>query len=91
MSDTMYDAVLTNPIYVIYRNLLKQIFLCYSDDSAGNENMVLHIAEETDDDLLTNTPTTHTTEDLFTIIHRSEYAQSSRVADVFSQTAATKV
>ncbi|XP_026208850.1 NHS-like protein 2 isoform X2 [Anabas testudineus] len=42
-----------------------------TDDSA-NENTVLHIAEETDDDLLANTPTTHTTEDLFTIIHRSK-------------------
>ncbi|XP_067379394.1 NHS-like protein 2 isoform X2 [Channa argus] len=43
-----------------------------ADDSAANENAVLHIAEETDDDLLANTPTTHTTEDLFTIIHRSK-------------------
>ncbi|XP_029944383.1 NHS-like protein 2 isoform X2 [Salarias fasciatus] len=46
-----------------------------ADDSANdcaNEKTVLHIAEETDDDLLANTPTTHTTEDLFTIIHRSK-------------------
>ncbi|XP_071315041.1 NHS-like protein 2 isoform X2 [Trachinotus anak] len=41
-----------------------------ADDS--NEKTVLHIAEETDDDLLASTPTTHTTEDLFTIIHRSK-------------------
>ncbi|XP_029382778.1 NHS-like protein 2 [Echeneis naucrates] len=37
-----------------------------------NEKTVLHIAEETDDDLMASTPTTHTTEDLFTIIHRSK-------------------
>ncbi|KAM3591240.1 uncharacterized protein V6R79_025279 [Siganus canaliculatus] len=43
-----------------------------ADDSAPNEKTVLHIAEETDDDLLANTPATHTTEDLFTIIHRSK-------------------
>ncbi|XP_072233053.1 NHS-like protein 2 isoform X1 [Leuresthes tenuis] len=43
-----------------------------SDDSAANEKTVLHIAEERDDDLLASTPTTHTTEDLFTIIHRSK-------------------
>lgn len=41
-----------------------------SDDSAASEKTVLHIAEETDDDLLASTPATHTTEDLFTIIHR---------------------
>ncbi|XP_018559316.1 NHS-like protein 2 isoform X2 [Lates calcarifer] len=41
-----------------------------ADDS--NEKTVLHITEETDDDLLASTPTTHTTEDLFTIIHRSK-------------------
>lgn len=46
------------------------IFLFCSDDSATNEKTVLHIAEETDDDLLASTPATHTTEDLFTIIHR---------------------
>ncbi|XP_076027740.1 NHS-like protein 2 [Genypterus blacodes] len=39
--------------------------------SASNDRTVLHIAEETDD-LLANTSTTHTTEDLFTIIHRSK-------------------
>ncbi|XP_055358972.1 NHS-like protein 2 [Betta splendens] len=43
-----------------------------ADDLAANENTVLHIAEDTDDDFLANTPTTHTTEDLFTIIHRSK-------------------
>lgn len=43
-----------------------------STNDCSNEKMVLHIAEETDDDLLANTPTTHTTEDLFTIIHRSK-------------------
>ncbi|CAJ1085835.1 NHS-like protein 2 isoform X1 [Xyrichtys novacula] len=42
------------------------------DDSAANEKTVLHISEETDDDLLASTPATHTTEDLFTIIHRSK-------------------
>ncbi|XP_030286611.1 NHS-like protein 2 isoform X1 [Sparus aurata] len=43
-----------------------------ADDSAASEKTVLHIAEETDDDLLASTPATHTTEDLFTIIHRSK-------------------
>ncbi|XP_029311272.1 NHS-like protein 2 [Cottoperca gobio] len=43
-----------------------------ADDSAANEKMVLHIAEETDDDTLPSTPAAHTTEDLFTIIHRSK-------------------
>ncbi|XP_047192169.1 NHS-like protein 2 isoform X3 [Scophthalmus maximus] len=38
----------------------------------SNEGTVLHIAEETDDDVTASTPTTHTTEDLFTIIHRSK-------------------
>lgn len=48
------------------------ISLSCSDESAANEKTVLHIAEETDDDLLASTPApaTHTTEDLFTIIHR---------------------
>lgn len=40
---------------------------------AATEKTVLHIAEETDDDLLASTPATHTTEDLFTIIHRLAY------------------
>uniref|UniRef100_A0A3Q2QXJ3 NHS-like 2 n=1 Tax=Fundulus heteroclitus TaxID=8078 RepID=A0A3Q2QXJ3_FUNHE len=43
-----------------------------ADDSAADEKAALHIAEETEDDLLANTGTTHTTEDLFTIIHRSK-------------------
>ncbi|KAM9836898.1 NHS-like protein 2 [Aulostomus maculatus] len=43
-----------------------------AEDLAACEKTVLHISEETDDDLLTSTPTTHTTEDLFTIIHRSK-------------------
>lgn len=69
-----------------------------SDDSVANENMVLHMAEERDDDLV-NTSATHTTEDLFTIIHRYEYAHTFAAhvssimviidndvtADVFSQ------
>lgn len=41
-----------------------------SDDLAVGDKTILHITEETDDDLLMNTPQTHTTEDLFTIIHR---------------------
>lgn len=44
------------------------------DDSAANEKTVLHIAEETDDDVLTSTASAHTTEDLFTIIHRFDQA-----------------
>ncbi|XP_034054957.1 NHS-like protein 2, partial [Gymnodraco acuticeps] len=43
-----------------------------ADDSAADEKTVLHIAEETDDDMLPSTPAAHTTEDLFTIIHRSK-------------------
>lgn len=46
------------------------------DDSEANEKTVLHIAEETDDDLLASTPSAHTTEDLFTIIHRFEHART---------------
>ncbi len=49
------------------------VSLSCSDDLAANEKTVLHIAEETDDDLLASTPATHTTEDLFTIIHRFEH------------------
>ncbi|KAM8899028.1 NHS-like protein 2 isoform 2-T2 [Spinachia spinachia] len=41
-----------------------------TDDSALNEKTVLHIAEETDDAAPAGSPSTHTTEDLFTIIHR---------------------
>lgn len=51
-----------------------------SDDLAVGEKTVLHISEETDDDLLTSTPQTHTTEDLFTIIHR--FAQDAHVSVV---------
>ncbi|XP_055066796.2 NHS-like protein 2 isoform X2 [Misgurnus anguillicaudatus] len=40
-------------------------------DSAVDKSE-LHISEETDDDVFVHTPTTHTTEDLFTIIHRSK-------------------
>ncbi|XP_068164068.1 NHS-like protein 2 isoform X2 [Antennarius striatus] len=43
-----------------------------SDDLTANEKTELHITEETEDDLLASTPATHTTEDLFTIIHRSK-------------------
>ncbi|XP_037832470.1 NHS-like protein 2 isoform X4 [Kryptolebias marmoratus] len=46
--------------------------LTSTDDSGGDEKSVLHIADETEDDLLAGTITTHTTEDLFTIIHRSK-------------------
>lgn len=40
--------------------------------SPANETTELHITEETDDGVAGHTPTTHTTEDLFTIIHRSK-------------------
>lgn len=40
--------------------------------SPANERTELHITEETDDGVVPLTPTTHTTEDLFTIIHRSK-------------------
>lgn len=40
-------------------------------NSSAVEKTELHISEETDDDVFVHTPTTtHTTEDLFTIIHR---------------------
>ncbi|XP_037335715.2 NHS-like protein 2 isoform X2 [Pungitius pungitius] len=42
------------------------------EDPAVNEKTVLHIAEETDDPVTAGSPSTHTTEDLFTIIHRSK-------------------
>lgn len=41
-----------------------------SADSAASDKTVLHIVEETDEDYLAGTAATHTTEDLFTIIHR---------------------
>lgn len=43
-----------------------------ADDSTLGEKMMLHIAEETDDDIVMSAASTHTTEDLFTIIHRSK-------------------
>ncbi|TRY54596.1 hypothetical protein DNTS_001593 [Danionella cerebrum] len=42
------------------------------DNIPAVEKTELHITEETEDDVFANTPTTHTTEDLFTIIHRSK-------------------
>uniref|UniRef100_A0A8B9J9M4 NHS like 2 n=1 Tax=Astyanax mexicanus TaxID=7994 RepID=A0A8B9J9M4_ASTMX len=42
------------------------------DNNSTNDKTELHISEETDDDVFVQTPTTHTTEDLFTIIHRSK-------------------
>ncbi|KAM9500980.1 NHS-like protein 2 isoform 6-T6 [Clarias gariepinus] len=42
------------------------------ENSSIKDKTELHISEETDDDVLVHTPTTHTTEDLFTIIHRSK-------------------
>lgn len=70
------------------------ISLSCSDDS--NEKTVLHITEETDDDLLASTPTTHTTEDLFTIIHRFDdyimiFTDSNITADAFPQKVVGKV
>uniref|UniRef100_A0A3P9LAL1 NHS-like 2 n=1 Tax=Oryzias latipes TaxID=8090 RepID=A0A3P9LAL1_ORYLA len=43
-----------------------------SGDSAVSEKTSFHVAEETDDDMMMRTPPSHTTEDLFTIIHRSK-------------------
>ncbi|XP_077355761.1 NHS-like protein 2 isoform X1 [Festucalex cinctus] len=40
--------------------------------TGADDKTVLHIVEETDEDFLAGTPATHTTEDLFTIIHRSK-------------------
>ncbi|XP_051571905.1 NHS-like protein 2 isoform X2 [Myxocyprinus asiaticus] len=42
------------------------------ENSSAVDKTELHITEETDDDVFVHTPTTHTTEDLFTIIHRSK-------------------
>ncbi|XP_076843623.1 NHS-like protein 2 isoform X4 [Brachyhypopomus gauderio] len=42
------------------------------DNSSVSDKTELHITEEADDDVFVHTPTTHTTEDLFTIIHRSK-------------------
>lgn len=50
------------------------------DELAAGEKTILHISEETDDDLLTSTPQTHTTEDLFTIIHRFAHAAHMSLA-----------
>ncbi|KAK2860365.1 hypothetical protein Q7C36_004531 [Tachysurus vachellii] len=42
------------------------------ENSSVTDKQELHITEETDDDVPVHTPTTHRTEDLFTIIHRSK-------------------
>ncbi|XP_026070872.1 NHS-like protein 2 isoform X2 [Carassius auratus] len=42
------------------------------ENNSADDKTELHITEETDDDVFVHTPTTHTTEDLFTIIHRSK-------------------
>ncbi|CAM4528158.1 unnamed protein product [Leuciscus chuanchicus] len=42
------------------------------ENNSAVDKTELHITEETDDDVSGHTPTTHTTEDLFTIIHRSK-------------------
>lgn len=65
------------------------ISLSCSDDSAANEKTVLHIAEETDDDLLASTPATHTTEDLFTIIHRFAHMHTHPCIQSTFQTCST--
>ncbi|XP_061769459.1 NHS-like protein 2 isoform X1 [Nerophis ophidion] len=43
-----------------------------ADDSVSCDRTVLHIVEETDEDFPASAPAAHTTEDLFTIIHRSK-------------------
>ncbi len=40
------------------------------ENNTAVDKTELHITEETDDDVFVHTPTSHTTEDLFTIIHR---------------------
>ncbi|KAM9834546.1 NHS-like protein 2 isoform 1-T1 [Syngnathus typhle] len=40
--------------------------------TGADDKTVLHIVEETDEDFVAGAPPTHTTEDLFTIIHRSK-------------------
>lgn len=39
-------------------------------NSSSSDKNELHITEETEDDVFAHTATPHTTEDLFTIIHR---------------------
>lgn len=39
-------------------------------NSSTSDKNELHITEETEDDVFAHTATPHTTEDLFTIIHR---------------------
>lgn len=56
-------------MYFNIKNLLTEASL--EENSSVKDKPELHITEETDDDVLVHTPTTHTTEDLFTIIHRS--------------------
>ncbi|XP_046707708.1 NHS-like protein 2 isoform X1 [Silurus meridionalis] len=53
------------------------------ENSSIKDKTELHITEETDDDVLVNTPTTHTTEDLFTIIHRSKRKVLGRKEQAF--------
>uniref|UniRef100_A0A8C1YAG4 NHS-like 2 n=1 Tax=Cyprinus carpio TaxID=7962 RepID=A0A8C1YAG4_CYPCA len=42
------------------------------ENNSAADKTELHITEETDDDVFVHTATAHTTEDLFTIIHRSK-------------------
>lgn len=57
-----------------------------SDDSAFNEKTILHIAEETDEAASAGSPSTHTTEDLFTIIHRFECAHVTHRSETLTIT-----
>lgn len=52
----------------VFQNVLTEMPL--EESSSVKDKTELHITEETDDDVPVHTPTTHTTEDLFTIIHR---------------------
>uniref|UniRef100_A0A8C2XQG3 NHS like 2 n=1 Tax=Cyclopterus lumpus TaxID=8103 RepID=A0A8C2XQG3_CYCLU len=68
---SLHDSSLTELEWKMGSTEIEAEFLSSrSDDSAANEKSVLHIAEETDD--VAGAPATHTTEDLFTIIHRSK-------------------
>ncbi|KAJ8416768.1 hypothetical protein AAFF_G00326460 [Aldrovandia affinis] len=61
--------VKTPTIEPLIVNLLNESIV---ENSSVSETHALHITEEAEDDVMPQTPTPHTTEDLFTIIHRSK-------------------
>ncbi|XP_056156827.1 NHS-like protein 2 [Lampris incognitus] len=72
LQSSLQDSSLTELEEKLFSTGNEQDDAVEESPSATGERTELHIAEETDDDVSAHTPTTHTTEDLFTIIHRSK-------------------